>query len=83
MDVRFICWCFLYLILSSSCIQLTRYYKRTDARVLPVCVLEELNYYDAFHCVSFCGTMTDCITASWSKGTYILIYILTILAAFF
>jgi len=74
MDVLLICSCFLYLILSSSCIQLTRYYKRTDVRVLPEYVLEEVNQYNAFHCVAFCGTMTDCITASWSIGTHWFIF---------
>ena len=57
------------------------YYKKADARVRQKHVRKEVKRYDAFNYVAFCETMADCITASWSKCTYLL-NVSSVIAAF-
>ena len=62
----------LCVVIYTSGQQLSRFYKRADIRGLPQHVIESLECNDALYCMVMCTYKTECITASWSQGNYVL-----------
>ena len=72
----------LCLVIYTSCQQLSRFYKRAGVRGLPQHVIESLECNDALYCMVMCTYKTECITASWSQGNYLLAVVNIVLCLF-